>query len=277
MSRRGSDAPVQVRALLILAAALLLAACGSATVAPPQPISLTIAASSSAKPVIQALSDNFSAANPQISFEIIVANSTRSLEHLAAGEADIAIVSHLPPDAKGFRQTPLARDALLLIVHPDNPVDNLTPAELATLYSGRIYKWRKAEGFSEGVQVVVRERTSGLRAVFNEAVMDGERITPNARVFPNGKAVARYVSQERGAIGYISAADLSDAVKIITLNGVSPSPENLQNQAYPLACTLYAVTAPEASAELKDFMNYLRSSAGQAVVQAQGMVSAAER
>ena len=260
----------------------LLSACGGATVEPPSPVTLTISSVGSASQLIQELGDQFFQANPHISFEIVSANSTRSLEHLAAGEADIALISHLPPGIEQFQYAPIARDALLLVAHPNNPLDNLSLSELTRLYSGQVYDWRKMGGPSEEVQVVVRERGSGLKAVFDEVVMMGERITPNARIFPNGKAVSNYAAQEQGAIAYVSAAgasallgaDLQDALKIITLNDISPAPENLRNQAYPLAYTLYAVTTPDAPSEVREFVDYLRGPAGQALVEAYGMARA---
>ncbi len=268
---------------LLLILSLLLTACGGATVEPPSPVTLTISSVTSAGRLVQELGDQFSQANPHISFEIVSANSTRSLEYLAAGKADIAVISHLPPGIEQFQVTPIARDALLLVAHPDNPVDNLSLSELRQLYSGKVYDWRKTGGPAEEVQVVVRERGSGLKAVFDEAVMKGERITPNARIFPNGKAVSNYAAQEQGAIGYVSAADASTlfsaglpgALKIITLNDVSPAPENLLNQAYPLAYTLYVVTTPDAPSEVREFVDYLRSPAGQTLIKAQGMVTVA--
>ncbi len=269
--------------LMLLTFLPLLTACGGATVEPPAPVTLTIASVDSAGQLIQKLGDQFSQANPHISFEIVSANSTRSLEHLAAGKADIAVISNTLPGIEQFQVTPIAHDALLLVAHPDNPVDNLSLLELRQLYSGKVYDWRKTGGLSEDVQVVVRERGSGLKAVFDEAVMKGERITPNARIFPNGKAVINYAAQEQGAIGYVSAADastllstgLQDALKIITLNDVSPAPENLLDQAYPLAYTLYAVTTPNAPPEVREFVDYLRSPAGQTLIRAQGMVTVA--
>ena len=149
-------------------------------------------------------------------------------------------------------------------------------SELTQLYSGKIYNWRNLGGLATEVQVVVRERGSGLKAVFDETVIQGERITPNARVFPNGQAVSRYVAQEQGVIAYLSAAGAlasPDTLKIITLNGVSPTPENLPNQAYPLGYTLYAVTTPNPPSEVRDFVDYLRSPAGQTLIKAQGMAA----
>jgi len=255
---------------------LLLAACGGATVEPPSPVTLTISSVDSAGQLMQDLGKQVSQANPQISFEIVSANSTRSLENLAAGKAEIAIVSYMLPGNEQFQVTPIARDALLLVTHPDNPVDNLSLSELTQLYSGKIYNWRNLGGLTTEVQVVVRERGSGLKAIFDETVMQGERITPNARVFPNGQAVSRYAAQEQGAIAYLGAAGAlasPDTLKIITLNGVSPALENLPNRAYPLGYTLYAVTTPNPPSEVRDFVDYLRSPAGQTLIKAQGMAA----
>lgn len=261
---------MKFRAAVAIGLLAALTACATA-IEPPAPVELRVALSPEIRPAVEAVSADYTRAKSHISVALAEANATTSLTQLAAGEVDLAIVSNLSPGAEQFRQIPIARDGLAIIVHPDNPVKNLTLLELQKLYAGTVYNWADVQGQAGEVQAVVRERGSGSRAIFEERVMNGVRVTPNARVFPNGRAVVDFVSQNPQAIGYASAVMVTAGVKVISVEDIAPAPETVSNGAYPLTHPVYLLTLPEAADEAGDLAGLFTRSAGQAALAEAGL------
>jgi len=249
--------------VLILGFALMQSACGDATISAPAPLTLTLSTVDAALPLVTHLGDAFNTEHPHITLAVSSVNATRAWMRLATGEVDAAIVSMLPAEASDFQQTPIARDGAVIIVHPDNPLENLTLLELQRLFSGLIDNWRDVQSSAMTVQPVVRESDSGLRAIFETRVMPDSRITPNARVLPNGPAVVDFVAQNPNAIGYVSATMVDARVKVLSVEDLFPTPENLTLGAYPLTYELFLLTPRDAKSEIKDFAAQFTSAAGQ--------------
>ncbi len=162
-----------------------------------------------------------------ISLAVDGAGTGFGLEALRAGEADLALASWLPAElSPSWQATPIARDGIAIIVHPDNPIEGLGLLQLQDLFSGRAYEWEgrwrslPAQGV---VQPVSREEGSGTRAVFEALAMDGQRVTPRAVVVTSSQAVVDYVASHPQAIGYVSIGYLSPAVKALTVEREAPT------------------------------------------------------
>ncbi len=259
-----------IRRALGLLLVLGLTACG-ATVEPPAPVEVRVSSTEGAAAMARSVGEAVSRQKPHLSFTVSEEDAARSLERLAAGEAEVAIVSALLPGAEAFRQTPVARDGLAVIVHPDNPVDNLTLLDLRALYAGRTLSWRDVGGNAMAVQPAVRERGAGSNEIFAAQVMGGVRITPNARVFPGDEAVRAFVARTPGAVGYVSAALSPAGVKVVSVEEVSPTPETVSSGAYPLTHLLYALTAPRPSPEAQAFVAFWIGGAGQELATSMGL------
>ncbi|MFQ5576669.1 MAG: substrate-binding domain-containing protein [Anaerolineae bacterium] len=259
-----------IKAVAPLALSAALAACG-ATVEPPPPLELRLSATEGAAAMLEQAGTEYHRAAAHVEVSVTAGSASRSLARLAAGQAAIALTAGLPPGSEPFRQTPVARDGAAIIVHPDNPVRALTLLELQQLYSGRILNWRQVQGSDAPVQVAVREPGSGLGAVFEARVMNGTRITPNARVFPTSRAVVQFVAQNPQAVGYVGAPLTGDGVAVVAVEEVLPRQENLTNGAYPLTYDLFALTPPDAGPDGSDFVNFLLGPAGQEIVAAHGL------
>lgn len=255
--------------IFFLLCVLLLAGCG-VTVEPPAPVVVRFAAGESTFALAEAIGAEINAEQPQITVEGDIANATLALAQLAAGEVDFAVVSTLPPGAEQFRQVPVARQGVAIIVHPDNPLDNLTLLELQRLYAGSVFDWRDVQGMAGDVQPVVRERGSGIRAVFEQQIMNGDRVTPNARVLPNSRAVVDFVAQNPSAIGYVSQVLVSDQVKVLAVEDITPAPETVANGAYPLTHLVYVLTVPDPQPEVLSLLKLFSDKKGQDIVEATG-------
>jgi phosphate transport system substrate-binding protein len=168
--------------------------------------------------------------------------------------------------AKRLWWTAIAQDGIALVVHPQNTVEGLTLSQARDIFFGRILNWEEMGGTPGEIVVVSREDGSGTREVFEEMVMEEKRVTPTAIVMPSSEAVVEYVARHPTAIGYISMGHLSPQVKALPIEGVSPTPEDVQSGAYHLTRPLYLLTGQAPAGEVKAFIEFASSPAGQAIV-----------
>lgn len=263
-----ADGSRQARAAgLALVVAVVVAACGQ-PVATPAPVYLRAAGSTTLGPLVVELAAAFHKQAPAITLEIAEAGTGYGLQALTSGELDIALASWLPPDLHGRETTAIARDALAVVVHPDNPVAGLGLLQVRDLFSGQVYDWAVVGGRADlgTVQPVSREEGSGTRAAFEALVMEGGRLTPRAAVAVSSKGVVDYVGTHPAAIGYTSAAFVSPAVKVLLVEGEQPTQAAARRGSYPLVRDLWLVTALPPSPAVRQFIDFCLSPAGQDIV-----------
>jgi phosphate transport system substrate-binding protein len=191
------------------------------------------------------------------------------LQDLRAGTADIAAVSwkaESEPVPPGVQPAPIARDGVVILVHPSNRVPGLTLIQLRGLYRGETLDWTTLGGPSEEPVVISREDGSGDRRAFESLVMDSDRVTLNALVMPTAQAVLDYVARHPAAIGYVSMAQLRDDTRALPIEEVAPSPQQVQSGAYHLGRLIYLYVNKPPSQAVRDFLDFVLSPAGQAVV-----------
>lgn len=276
-------APALCRLLLpCLLLPLLAAACGE-PLATPEPVFLQATGSMDVAPLVAELASAYEEGAPLVTIEVDGPGSTFGLQALRAGEADVAMVSWLPPGGEasdgawqlepGWRATAIARDGLAIIVHPDNPLAGLGLLQLQDLFSGHAYEWASAGGPSAGgtlaglgeVQPVSREEDSGTRAAFEALVMDDLEVTPRAVLLLSPGAVVEYVAATPNAIGYVSMAQVTPEVKVLEVEGLLPTSETTAHGAYPLSRELWLVTSEPYSEAVRDFVDFALSAAGQQI------------
>jgi len=235
----------------------------------PVPINLHGVGSGAMLPLVRQLADRFVLERAYISIDLDRTNSNRALALLQAGAIDFAMSTAPDPVPDPLQQVPIARDSIAIIVHPNNPVENLTLRDLGQLYGGKIYNWQAVQGSSGpdlAVQVVTREPGSGIGSIFQTQILGQQRMTPNARVFANGVAVVNYVSQHPQAIGYTSQSQVTGKVKMVAVEEILPTPETTANAAYPLTYLLYVVVPEQADPTVRAFVDFILGPAGQSMM-----------
>lgn len=139
------------------------------------------------------------------------------------------------------------------------------------------------EAAAEGwINVISREDGSGTRSAFVELMgveeenSDGEKMdmtTENAQIINSTSAVMTTVAGDTTAIGYISLGSLNDTVKAISVNGVEATPENVKSGDYVVSRPFNIVTKDGISEVAQDFVNFILSTEGQAVVSEEGYIA----
>lgn len=259
----------QALLLLIIALWLLVACRGQPFRVTREPVVVRLVAADSCGAAAQAVADVYRQEHPWVTVEVNVFNSAIAERMLRTEEADLAILSVIQPVAgeEPLWTLPLTHDGVAVIVHSASPVTDGNVAYLQEVFRGRIQEW-------EGVvlAVVSREEGSGTRAWFEQMVMGHHRVTHNAIVMPAGADVVEYVSQTPGAIGYVStfqvgAAATAGKVRLLPVDGVSPTPRTIYDGSYPLTRPIYLATRSEPDGEVRALSQWLLGPEAQSIFQ----------
>jgi phosphate transport system substrate-binding protein len=235
----------------------------------------------------QAWAEGFMKANPQVSVAVTGGGSGTGIAALLSKTCDIAELSReLKPEEiamakeKGFepKQITVALDGLAVVVHPANPLSQLTMEQLAAVFSGSVKNWKEIGGADLPIVVLSREVNSGTHVYFKEHVLrrgDKEsqvEFAATALMLPSSQAIADEVAQNPGAVGYFGMGYISPREKALAVARddaspfVPPTIENVVSQAYPISRPLLMVTRGQPQGLVADFINYVLSPDGQGIV-----------
>lgn len=262
--------------LLVLLASATAVACNSDPAPPPTlpannaPTLLQIGVVSSASAIIPLVETAYAAENLQVELQFVVANSSALVDDLGNGLLDAVLLHHIPENNQRYFN-PVALDGLVIIVHPDNPVQGLTSAEVQAIFNGRLTNWQSVGGANQEIELLSREQGSGLRTLLRQQIMAEQRISPNALLQTGNGAMLTAVAENPASIGYssMSSASQSTTVKLLEIDGRSATPTTTAGQTYPLTTPLYflAGTEAEPTDELRAFLAWLQSDVGQGVIE----------
>ncbi len=269
----GGRGPVARQARrLFLPLALLIAtasACLGGQTGQQELVTLRIAGSTSMGAVLGDLAASYQAAHANVVIEIRTGDSASGLVALQAGQAEAAAISWHPKGTAlpaGLQVVPVARDAIAVVVHPSNHVRGLTLLQLKAIYQGEILTWDGVGGDALEPVIISREDGSGTRSAFESLVVGGERVTLNALVMPSSVAVVNYVASHPAALGYVTAAALTDTVRALQVEGNAPTAANVRAGAYHLSRVLYLCLPAPPPPATQAFVDFVVGPAGQAIV-----------
>jgi phosphate transport system substrate-binding protein len=216
-----------------------------------------------------------------INGSIPLANASRQIkpEELAAAKAN-----GLDP-----QEFVIARDAIAVIVNPENPVDHLTLQQLSAIYRGEITNWNEVGGEDRPIVCLSRETNSGTHVFFLESVIrlgnkeDKTIFTADTLLLPSSEGIISEVRDNPNAIGYDGLGYVTSEVKMVALspkdkptNFVIPSAESVSNGSYPISRNLYMYTQKPPTGELKIYLDWIVSSDAQKIVTTLGFVPIVE-
>ncbi|MCA9942339.1 MAG: substrate-binding domain-containing protein [Anaerolineales bacterium] len=261
--------------LLLALVGTTAVACNSDPAPPPTlpaaapPALLQIGVTSSASAIIPLVQPVYAQENPQVELQFVLSNNGTLHNDLANGLLDAILVHHIPEGTPRYFN-PVGLDGLVILVHPSNPVQTVTRAEVQAIFNGRITNWQSVGGANEEIVLLSREQGSGLRTLLRQQIMAEQRISPNALLQTGNEAMLTAVANNPAAIGYSSMSSASQSpVKMLPIDGRSATPATTADQTYPLTTPLYFVAATEAepTGELRAFLAWLQSEAGQGVIE----------
>lgn len=236
--------------------------------APRTSVRLSLVGDDSMEWLAGALANAYSQQHPNVTIAIRLANADTGLRAATEISGTIGMVARVvkPAELGGARAVVVARDGIAVIVNRANPINAITRAQVADVFSGRVSTWPLGPNTGKIITVVSREAGAGTRDAFEAMAMNGARVTLTAVVMPGEAAVVDYVAQHPEAIGYCSMSALADGVQPMTVDDVALSPQTVESQKYPYVRTLAFIVPLTSEPALQDFIDFALSGDGQRIV-----------
>ncbi len=236
--------------------------------------SIIVAGSTSVQPFAEILAEQFMIAHPGVNIDIQGGGSAAGIMAANSGTADIGMSSrNLNTSEKNLWFVEIARDGLAVIVHPSNPIMNLTLAQVRAIYSGTITSWDTLGSIKSKIHVVTREDGSGTRSAFESLVMNKIDIMPQAMVQDSNGAVRQLVADDPAAIGFISLGLVDKTVKAIELDGIQATREHVIDGSYQLSRPFLFLTRNPPAGIVKQFIDFTLSAEGRRILSNEGLVT----
>lgn len=219
--------------------------------------------------------------------------SGTGLSSLISGTCDVAMSSRNIKEKeialakqKGINpnEIKVALDGLAVVVNPGNPIDKLTLAQLADIFTGRVTNWQEVGGKNEKIVVLSREVNSGTHVYFKEHVLrkndpnSKEEFAPTALMLSSSQAIADEVAGNPAAIGYYGMGYISKKQKPLAISKdeksgyEAPTIENVISGKYPISRPLFIYTNGTPEGLVKKFIDFTLSKEGQDIVRATDFV-----
>ncbi len=210
--------------------------------------------------------------------------ATKGIRAVAKGIADMGgSCRHAlnVPEENGVKMNQVAWDALVVVVNKDNPVDNITTEQLKAVLTGKIKNWKELGGPDAPLTLYVRKgKISGVGLMARELIFNNhnQEFAADAKKMKSSGPLERAISRDKYGIGVtgISSAKKRTKLKILKVDGVAPTKENIASGKYPFYRPLYLVTKESPSGEVKKFIEFALSPEGQKIIAEQGTVTLAE-
>lgn len=235
---------------------------------------ITVAGSTSVEPFAELLAEEFMIRYPSSHIYVQGGGSTAGIEAVRSHAAHIGMSSRsLIGGEKSLYAVIIAKDAIAMIVHPKNPIQDLTRGEVKEVFSGKIKNWKELGGVDHPIILVTREEGSGTREAFQKLVMGKEEITLEALVQDSNGAIRQVIAGDPNAIGYISLGLVNEKVKAVKISGVEPTVKNIKNKRYHLVRPFLFVFNSEPVGEVKSFLDFVTSPEAQKLLSREGLIS----
>lgn len=238
---------------------------------------LTIKGSTTVVPVAQAAAEAYMALHSGVDIAVSGGGSSVGVTAAADGTADIGMASRdlktsEKTDHPDLQQHVIAMDGLAVIVHKDNPVGALTLDQIKDIYTGSITNWKDVGGEDRSIVVMVRDSASGTGEFFWEFVLKKEEVVAGALEKNSNGAMHSSISTTQGGIGYVGLGFLDEDVKALPIHtdeygNIEPSVRNVLLAKYPIARNLNFITKGDPTGLQKNFIDFVLSEAGQAIVE----------
>ena len=230
--------------------------------------------STSMEAVIGAFQEAFAEKYPDVDVTYDPTGSGAGITGAQEGSLDIGLSSRaLKEDETGVTGTTIALDGIAIIVNSENPVADLTLEQLAGIAKGEITNWSEVGGDDAEIVFVGREAGSGTRDGFESIVGVEDECVYSEELTATGAVIAK-VQSNANAIGYASLSALDDTVKAVTVEGVAPSEETVQDGTYKIQRPFVFVTndSAELSETAQAFFDFAQSDEADDLIRAAGAV-----
>lgn len=244
---------------------------------------IVIDGSTTVGPIAKAFHEYYMSANPSVNISVSESGSGNGAKSLINNVCDVAAMSRPMKDKeflaaaeKGIQPVAhvVALDGLPILVHPSNPVGELSLEQIRKIYTGEITNWKEVGGPDMGIVVITRDTNSGTYETFEKLVMNKEKISEKAEYVGSNGAIRQRVQSTKSAIGYAGLGFVDKTVKALKVNGVYPSAATVRTGEYPIARPLFMYTNgyPKLGSPVYQFVTLYLSEDGQEMVEEIGFI-----
>lgn len=281
------------RVALVVAAGLLLAACGSDDGGTSARPTLRVSGSTTVNPVAADAAEVLRGQGMTITVDS-QGGSAGGIAQLGAGQVEIAMSSKPVGDDDearfpdvDFASTEIGQDAVGVIIRKevaDGGVTSLDRAQLTALFEGRITNWKEVGGPDLGVFIYDKEPGRGTREVLDKYLYgpDGKAPPPpqsdHFAIVGGNEETRTKLESTPGSVGPLSSSFVTGHPKLVavSVDGVAPTPANVKSGTYPMSRPLFLVTNGPPTGAAKRFIDYVVSTEGQKLVSRHGYLTLAD-
>ena len=242
-------------------------------------------------PLAKAFKANFTGANLE-KVEVKHSKTHNAYVNLINGDTDLILVTYTSEDEQKLAKDkgieleiiPIVKEAFVFFVNKDNPVESLTLEQIQNIYTGKITNWKDVGGADSKIVAFQRPENSGSQSGMLELVMQGKEIMK-----PTTETVAMEMSDiidvisdynnKDTAIGYsyyyyATTMYTSDTMKLLEVNDVKPTYDNIKSGLYSIQTAYYAVIRKDEAQDsnTRKLLNAMISERGQNVAKEAGYV-----
>ncbi|MBS4052725.1 MAG: phosphate ABC transporter substrate-binding protein [Methylomonas sp.] len=243
---------------------------------------LVLTGSSTVAPLAAEIGKRFESRHPNVRIDVQTGGSSRGVNDARAGLADIGMASRaLKPDEAGLKSFTIALDGIGIIVNAANPLTALDKQQIIDIFTGKVTNWKELGGNDAPITVVNKaEGRSTLELFLHYFGLKNTDIKAQVVIGDNQQGI-KTVAGNPDAIGYVSVgaaeyeAGHAAAIKLLPLDGIAASVENVRNGSFPLSRPLNLLTKTEPAGVAKDFIDFARSADVNDLIEAQYFVPVA--
>lgn len=285
-----------IHLLLLVLLVVSLTACDSASASRSEPQAFLYIENKGSDTMVNlalAWAEAYQTIRPDVRISVTGGGSGTGIAALLNGTVDIANASRkIKPEeieqaqANGIEPVEfvVARDAIAVIVHPDNPVSQLTLQQISDIYSGKINNWSEVGGEDRPIVRLSRETNSGTHVYFLETVLrlgqkDNKTLfSMDTLLLPSSEGIINEIRQNPNAIGYDGLGYVPHDLKIIAVAETEAGPyvlpmiSTVNDKTYPIARDLYVYSVGQPQGVIQDYLEWIHASEAQEIVAELGFV-----
>lgn len=256
-----------------------------------EPVYITIKGSDTMVHLVTNWAEAFMKTNTNYQITVNGGGSGTGISALINGTTDIAassreMKSKEMEEAKAAGNEPaenlVGLDGIAVVVNPENPINELTMAQLKDIFTGTKTNWKDFGGPDSPIGIYSRESSSGTYQFFQEHVLSKENYAASAKLMPATSAIVEGCASEKSGIGYVGlgyAAEAGSKIKIIAVKAddaspaVMPTEATVKDKTYAIARGLYLYTKTSSPEAVKSFLSFCLSADGQKILTETGYIT----
>ena len=233
--------------------------------------------------LVPTLAEEYKTRHAGVSFEIAAEGSTTGIAAIIDGTAQIGMSSRRAKptemsaaQAKGvtLKPTIVAFDGIAIIVNTANPVTSLTKRQVEQIFAGDITDWSAVGGSAGAISLYTRNTSSGTYSDFKALAMKNRDYASSSQKMAGNEQIVAEVGKNPIGMGYVGLAYMNEAgIKVVPVDGATPSKESVLAKKYPYARPTFYYTNGEAVGEAKKFLDFTLSDDGKKIVEKIGFVA----